>query len=1005
MGLDSRDAEELQQELTRLRAELARLRAEAAAREEREAGGAPRDCFSLFTEPAVYKDADLVIREANHAFLRMVGRHAPEVLGRRDQDLFPAEEAGVFAQEDQLSLASGQPREAETHLTGLTGSRWVVVCRRPLPPRPGRPVGLIITWRDITARKVAEERRRESDEISRRLFQGARDAMVVADAADGRLLNANQAFLKLYGYQLSDLSGHTLADLEAPGGANGLDSPPATYSQRVLRRLHHKKGGELFPVEVSFTTFLRGGREAVLTVIRDLTEAEVMDQALLESQERFRAFFEQAAVGMALANLSGEFLLVNHRLEEILGHRPGTLAGRPVRGLLEAPETDKLARGVSRLVAGEMSRFYLETSFLHTAGQRQWAKLTVSLGRDHEHRPAYYIAVVEDVTSRKVAEEALMESERRYRDLFEDHQAIKLLVDQDSGAVVDANPAACEFYGYSHPELTRLHLADLNGLGPAEYREAMEEARRLGKKCVEEQHRLAGGDIRWMESHTGVVTVEGRTAWYAILHDITARRAMEEALAEHMNFQRTLIDTIPNPVFFTDRAGRYLGCNRNFEAFLGVRQEQLLGRTPAEVGPAELAKVQQDTVRLLEETGAAPAGWRFEARCQRQDRQPRQLIVHLAAFTDAAGQPAGLVGTLVDITEQRAAREKLQYQNTLLTAQKETSPDGILVLDSRGRMQDCNQRFLEMWGWADQGAACPPPEDMAPALLGRLVDPRAARQLLLHPDGTGPGAESRLQLHLGDNRVFEQYSRPVGDAQSGRWGRVFFFRDLTQRVQMDAELRQAISLLQVVVDTMPAHISLVDPQFTVLDLNRRRLEALDNPDKSQAVGRKCHELYQHRDTPCPNCLVLQALDQGQMVTRVNDPGDELHFGHPVQFYAVPIKAPSGQVTAVVAIAVDISQLRRAEEERIYRERLQAAIETAGAACHELNQPLQAILGLAEMAFLRLEPGSRAQADLEKIIVQTQRMGEITGRLRNITSFHTKRYVGNTHILDLDSSTD
>lgn len=126
--------------------------------------------------------------------------------------------------------------------------------------------------------------------------------------------------------------------------------------------------------------------------------------------------------------------------------------------------------------------------------------------------------------------QALDESERRYREVFETNTAVKLVIDPESGAIVDANPAACGFYGYDREQLLGMRIQQINTMPPERVQEEMERAKTERRLYFRFQHRLAGGELRDVECYTGPVTLGGRTLLHSIIVDQTQRRELERQL-------------------------------------------------------------------------------------------------------------------------------------------------------------------------------------------------------------------------------------------------------------------------------------------------------------------------------------------------------------------------------------------------------------------------------------------------------------------------------------------
>jgi diguanylate cyclase (GGDEF)-like protein/PAS domain S-box-containing protein len=158
---------------------------------------------------------------------------------------------------------------------------------------------------------------------------------------------------------------------------------------------------------------------------------------------------------------------------------------------------------------------------------------------------------VTDITERRKAEEALAASEAQYRQMFEQNRAIQLLVEPTSGRIVEANQAACDFYGFTRDEMRTKNIADINTLSNAEL------ATEMARACAQErsyylfQHRIASGMVRDVEVHAGPVNIHGRELLYSIIHDVTERKRAEEAL-EHQALHDGLTG-LPNRLLLQDR--------------------------------------------------------------------------------------------------------------------------------------------------------------------------------------------------------------------------------------------------------------------------------------------------------------------------------------------------------------------------------------------------------------------------------------------------------------------
>ncbi|NKQ34281.1 MAG: tetratricopeptide repeat protein [Chloroflexi bacterium] len=152
--------------------------------------------------------------------------------------------------------------------------------------------------------------------------------------------------------------------------------------------------------------------------------------------------------------------------------------------------------------------------------------------REQEMAQKHHIALEKEVAVRTQAEKSLQESEARYRQMFEGHTAVQWIVDPETSLIVDVNPAAAQFYGYTREEMRQMPIAHINVLPPEEIAARLAQAKREARTYHVVPHKLASGEIRQMEIHANPITLHDRTFLYAILHDVTDRLKAEAALRQ-----------------------------------------------------------------------------------------------------------------------------------------------------------------------------------------------------------------------------------------------------------------------------------------------------------------------------------------------------------------------------------------------------------------------------------------------------------------------------------------
>ncbi|MGQ9573786.1 MAG: PAS domain S-box protein [Thermoguttaceae bacterium] len=255
-------------------------------------------------------------------------------------------------------------------------------------------------------------------------------------------------------------------------------------------------------------------------------------------------------------------------------------------------------------------------------------------------------------------EEALQEahqSEDRFRRLFEDSNDTIVIVDPQ-GRILDVNARGCEMTGYSREELLGRPIYTLHPAQDlAHAQEALATILRDGSHRLDTQCRRKDGTI--LDVEISARLVPGPQPFIlGIIHDITQRKWLEIQQRNHARFLKALLDTIPNGIYYKDLQGRYLGCNQTFAALVNRSPSEVVGLTVDDVAPPEVAEAMR---RLDAELACQPGKKSYEGPVVLSGGDRRYVLVQKATFTDAEGNPAGIVGVVTDLTEVKRSQSDL----------------------------------------------------------------------------------------------------------------------------------------------------------------------------------------------------------------------------------------------------------------------------------------------------------------------------------------------------------
>ena len=209
--------------------------------------------------------------------------------------------------------------------------------------------------------------------------------------------------------------------------------------------------------------------------------------------------------------------------------------------------------------------------------------------------------------------------------------------------------------------------------------------------------------------------------------------------------------------------------------------------------------------------------------------------------------------------------------------------------------------------------------------------------------------------------------------------------------------------LQSVLESMPFPIAVIGRKLEVLHTNKamRELAGMDRPD--EAAGLPCHSLFHDREESCESCphRIVLATRAPVVVEQCSS-----RAGRPeriTEVHAAPLLNSAGEVEAVIKAIHDITERRRAEDEQLRRVKLEGVLEMAGAACHEVGQPLHNLMLLAGMLGRCVPPEDPGHKILKEIQAEVQRLGDITGKIMRITRYAAKEYLEGITIVDIDGA--
>jgi two-component system sporulation sensor kinase A len=846
--------------------------------------------------------------------------------------------------------------------------QWLEISYNPVFGDEGEIEGVCLIATNVIERKMAEEALQKSEADLRAIFESGNQSIIFVDR-QGKILDFNrQAREALRATRNQELEKGRLIDdfveLEyVDAFRERFQKVLAGIPVRVERTVQSADGKPHW-FEFSYNPVLdrEGKVQGACLVITSIDERKKAEEIVRESEEKFRRVFEDAAMPMAMVS-DFHLLKVNRAFLELLGYEEKEVLGRHIMEITypdDRPSTDKISRSVHD---GQRDRFETEKRYLRKDGEGVWAHTTGSVIRDSQGKPLYSLVLIENIQERKVAQEALRQSESDLRAVFNNvDQAVVLLTSE--GRVQSFNSRAAESFRLATgKELVRgsffrdyIRSSDMV-LYESSFKNALEGQRVLRERA----YRTPDGVEHWYEfGYYPVPAADGRVAGICFVSQrIDERKKAEEDLRRSEAELRAVFNSGSQVTVLI----RPDGTIQDFNQFALMMAQRVQGKTLAK-GMLFVETLPQGAseTQFHESFQTAMAG--KETRAERAIRdsqgQERWVEVRYQPALNPVGGVEAVCFSLSFIDERKRAEEALRESQERFERFALVTHEGILMHENP-KVVDANPALAAMLGYKTEemigrsGFDFLAPESH-PTARKHMVEGSSQpyEALALRKDGTTFPVELR-----GRNFHFK-----------GRELRVMSVRDMTwnkaaERILTESEERYR-RLVELSPDAVVVHsggeILYVNPAGLALfggegkDLREVKLTDFLHPDtREKALER----IVRIQETGQPTEWMEQRL--------VRLDGEEIFGetkGTPFLFKGVP---------AVLTIVRDMTERRRSQQTLLRYERLAAVGKVIAAIAHEVRNPLAVLTGMIQLMNAKMEGRKEYSQELKTMLSQAERL--------------------------------
>jgi PAS domain S-box-containing protein len=831
--------------------------------------------------------------------------------------------------------------------------------------------------------KSAEQALRESEENFRVLFEENPLPTILSELPSGRIAFVNKRLAAILGLPPEAIVGKTANDLGLLKNPSDQQKLTALITgqgyvdnvevDRVSREGRH--GTDLVFMRIVTIS----GKPYCLTVLQDVTERKRAETALHESEARFQKIVEQAPIAMAIVGMDSTIEYINRKAVTVFGypHQDIPTMDRwwvqaypdaAYREEVVADWTGRVQRAIveDREIAGNEYRTTCKDGSVKTmfiSGVPVANKIFV---------------MFDDITERKLAEEALRRSEDRYRRLVETTATGYVIVDT-KGGVLDANLEYVRLSGHQN-------LNEIVGRSVVEWTadEEKESNAQAVATCLrkgfirnfEVTYVDRTGKRTPVEINATVMEKEGKQQILTLCRDITERKHAETSLRLRESYLSAIIENQPGLLWLKDRDGRFLAVNTKFSDSSGMRNsEALVGRTDFDIWPQELAAGY-----VADDDKVIKSGKPFIVEEPIADRgKIRWFETFKAPIFDKQGVVIGTTGFSRDITERKRAEDALRESEERFSKAFKTSPYSYVIANMEdGAIIEVNDAFTTISGFTREEAL-----GISTLTLNFWVIEEDRKRMVanLRDSGVVERMETKLRGKNGNIVTALLFARMI--KLGNRMCILSIMEDITTRKRAEEAVAAEKERLSVTLRSIGDGVITTDISGCIVIMNKVA-EEITGWTQREAQGRPLDEVFtivnEITRQPCEN-PVAKVLSTGKVIELANHTLLVARDGtqRVIADSGAPIKDGDGTTVGVVLVFRDMTEKQKTMEAIQRAAKLDSLGILAGGIAHDFNNLLTGIFGYISLS-RSVAKDARAVEYLDATMASMNRARALTQQL-------------------------
>ncbi|PKL60751.1 MAG: hypothetical protein CVV33_01055 [Methanomicrobiales archaeon HGW-Methanomicrobiales-4] len=693
-----------------------------------------------------------------------------------------------------------------------------------------------------------------------------------------------------------------------------------------------------------------GNISGAIESIRDITFRKQVEDALRDSENRFRRICEGLTDYQYTVRVEkGVAVSTTHGLASVVltGYSAEEFDRDPYLWIRMVHDTDRerVIQHFNEVLSGKPVK-EIEYRIRRKDGQIHWMRDTSILQYDTGGILRSYDGVIKDISDRKEVEQALRESEERFHSMFERHDSVMLLIEPETGMIVDANLSAERFYGKSRRELCSMPISDINTLSPEEIAAERIKAVQEKRNFVSFEHRISNGEIRIVEVYSSPIDMEGKKILFSIIHDVTERRQAEEALRIHAEIERNMSEAV---CLIRASDEKIVYCNKSFEGMFGYKSGELIEKDVCITYASEDQNAQmkaEDLMSSLKNTGT----WNGEVLSIKKDRTLFWCYANILSFEHPRYGRVWL-SMYQDIDTRKKTDEYIRHLTEFQKSVITNALVWLIVLDLKGNILLWNKAAEEISGY------------MADEVIGKndiwkeLYPDKEYRREITETISQIIGNkkylenfETIIQSKKGYTKVISWNTKGISDKK----GRVFEYIaigvDVTDRHEAEEALKESDRYHRGLIEASIDPFETISSDGKITDINIAT-EKITGYAREDLIGSDFADCFTEPEKA--RTEYLKVFEQGQIHNYPLEIRNRNGKVTPVLFNASLYYDKDGNPHGIFASSRDITEQKKGEEAR--REAIQKLRLLTSLTRHDIFNQLSVIEILLEMALQSSDP--------------------------------------------------